>query len=437
MKKFTICIITIIMVLSLLLTLGVFAAYGAEYPKFPEKSQTHFIVYKEGYRDSRTEVCFFDIKNNDPKQYVVWDKKVELSNNEKYTNSSKYYLNNGLWTYFESDYPRISDYATEILMCDLDVYDGQGKLLIIGNEIFQETQDMGVVYLETLSPINSQRYTGNEGDSFIDKIGRRNGNIDIQGKSYTHGLTAWLARWNYKDETSWVWNEYNLSGQYDSLKGKIVIIESYNEDNFDTNVKITGDGKVLYDKDLTPANLPTNELNLNVDKVKKLTIAFHDNRSVSGGTAFGLADFRLVKSISDIAAPDNGAMADGIIKVMLNNKRIVFDQPPVLENGRTLVPLRAIFEAMGAFVEWDEATKTLMSQRNGKTISLTLGNTKAMIGNKPYYLDVPAKAIQGRTLVPVRFIAESFDCHVSWDGAKQVIEIFDNEDDYLTSLVKS
>lgn len=151
-----------------------------------------------------------------------------------------------------------------------------------------------LVYLEDLQPINSDRYTGNEGDSFIDKIGRRNGNVDVSGNSYSHGLTAWVARWNSTNEVSWVWNEYDIAGGFGHLQGKIVLIKSYNETDFITKLEIIGDGRILYSIDLTPNSLPTSDLQINVNGVSKLTIKLHDNKSVSGGTAFGLVDFRLV-----------------------------------------------------------------------------------------------------------------------------------------------
>ncbi len=149
------------------------------------------------------------------------------------------------------------------------------------------------IYINELSPINSDRYTGNEGDSFIDTIGKRNGNIDVNGNEYNYGLTAWVARWNYTDEISWVWNEYNLDGAYNSLKGDIVLIKSYNENNFKTQLEIIGDGEVLYSKVLTPDNLPINNIDIDVQGVQTLKISLQDLNGVSGGTAFGLADFRL------------------------------------------------------------------------------------------------------------------------------------------------
>lgn len=157
----------------------------------------------------------------------------------------------------------------------------------------ENSSNTGVVYFDTLYPFASDRYTGNEGDSFIDVIGRRNGNVDVNGNSYEHGLTAWVARWNYTAESSWVWNQYSLSGNYKTLTGKVVLIKSYNESNFDTQLTITGDGIPLYSKRLTPDSLPTEEFQINVAGINTLKIELSDNTSVRGGTAFGLANLSL------------------------------------------------------------------------------------------------------------------------------------------------
>ncbi|MBR5518016.1 MAG: copper amine oxidase N-terminal domain-containing protein, partial [Clostridia bacterium] len=102
------------------------------------------------------------------------------------------------------------------------------------------------------------------------------------------------------------------------------------------------------------------------------------------------------------------------IKVLVNGVPVQFDQPPVLENGRTLVPLRAIFEALGANVGWDDATQTVTATKNGIQISLQIGSTQMYVNGNVKTLDVPAKLINSRTLVPVRAVSEAFGCKVDW-----------------------
>lgn len=110
------------------------------------------------------------------------------------------------------------------------------------------------------------------------------------------------------------------------------------------------------------------------------------------------------------------------VTVTYNGEMIIFDQKPVIENGRTLVPLRAIFEKLGATIEWNGETGTVTAKKDDTTISLTIDNTTATKNNDTITLDVPAKIINGRTLVPVRFIADCFGVNVDWNAeARRVI----------------
>lgn len=112
-----------------------------------------------------------------------------------------------------------------------------------------------------------------------------------------------------------------------------------------------------------------------------------------------------------------------VISVLYDGKRIGFDQLPVIENGRTLVPLRAIFEKIGATVEWDGETQTVIakSTENGTIIRLTIDSTTAIVNGVQVGLDVPAKIINGRTLVPVRFVSDCFGVGVDWNGDIQSV----------------
>ncbi len=110
------------------------------------------------------------------------------------------------------------------------------------------------------------------------------------------------------------------------------------------------------------------------------------------------------------------------IKVLFNNKYLSFDVPPFIENSRTMVPLRAIFEALGAEVKWDGDTKTVTAKKNGTEIKLVIDGA-AYKNGELMELDTPAKIINNRTVVPLRFVAESFECQVTWDGDTRTVII--------------
>ena len=111
------------------------------------------------------------------------------------------------------------------------------------------------------------------------------------------------------------------------------------------------------------------------------------------------------------------------IKVIVNGTAVAFDQPPIIENGRTLVPLRAIFEALGAEVEWEQSTQTVTAVRGDVTITLQIGSNILKRNGESIELDVPAKIVGGRTLVPARAVAESFGAEVGWDAKTRTVTI--------------
>ena len=104
------------------------------------------------------------------------------------------------------------------------------------------------------------------------------------------------------------------------------------------------------------------------------------------------------------------------IKVILNNTPLTFDVAPFVESGRTLVPLRAIFEALNATVEWDGYTNTVTATKGEKIIKLQIGNNVALIDGKEKALDIAAKIVNNRTFVPLRFVSESLGafCEMVW-----------------------
>lgn len=92
-------------------------------------------------------------------------------------------------------------------------------------------------------------------------------------------------------------------------------------------------------------------------------------------------------------------------------------------NGRTVVPLRALFNALGATVEWDDATRTVTGIKGNRIIKLTIDQTVAYVDGKPVTLAVPALLINARTFVPLRFVGEALDAAVSFDSATNTVII--------------
>ena len=111
------------------------------------------------------------------------------------------------------------------------------------------------------------------------------------------------------------------------------------------------------------------------------------------------------------------------INLYLDGKIISFDVSPKIVDGRTLVPLRGIFENMGAKVSWDDESKTAVIEKDDIEISVQPNSKSACMGEVCYLIDVAPIIVDGRILVPLRFIAESLQCEVNWDGNTRSVSI--------------
>jgi hypothetical protein len=117
------------------------------------------------------------------------------------------------------------------------------------------------------------------------------------------------------------------------------------------------------------------------------------------------------------------ANAAAPIRVLLNGRPLSFDVPPIIEGGRTLVPFRAIGEALGVAVHWDNAQRLVRAERGTLVVEFKIGSHTANVGGSPVPLDVPAVVRQNRTLVPLRFFSQAFGAQVAWDNATRTVTI--------------
>lgn len=159
-----------------------------------------------------------------------------------------------------------------------------------------------VRYLEDCPIVESARYTGNMGDSFIDKIGENQytrGNVDINGNTYEHGIEAWIARWNWGGDKSWAWATFDLNNFTGKLQGDVVLIKSYNVKTFDTTVYFYADDNLIYSYNMTSETVPFS-IDLSLVETKKLKIFLQDNNDTAeGGTSFGFANMVLSEEQED------------------------------------------------------------------------------------------------------------------------------------------
>lgn len=138
-------------------------------------------------------------------------------------------------------------------------------------------------------------------------------------------------------------------------------------------------------------------------------------------------------SITLFMASYQPASAKDKIKVFSNTEELVLDQEPIMKNGRTLVPIRFISERFGATVKWDQKKKVVTIKPKGlfNTLSYTLpiGQKTVTVVNGSevikVQLDVPSQVINGRTVVPLRFVGEHLGINVRWDSKNQDVYLSD------------
>jgi N-acetylmuramoyl-L-alanine amidase len=137
------------------------------------------------------------------------------------------------------------------------------------------------------------------------------------------------------------------------------------------------------------------------------------------GVAIGQATVEWFEALNQMEAYDQNS-----IKVFVDGEKLAFDVEPFIESDRTLVPIRRIFEALGAEVTWDEQTQTVIVMKGNDNISFKINDNNAVINGENKTMEVAAKIVEGgRTVVPLRFLSEALGYAVEWDGLTKTIQI--------------
>ncbi|MEO2260892.1 CotH kinase family protein [Paenibacillus amylolyticus] len=124
----------------------------------------------------------------------------------------------------------------------------------------------------------------------------------------------------------------------------------------------------------------------------------------------------LPETVEETGSNTSSGATDKTISVTLDGKSITFpDQDPLEQSGRVMVPVNAILEALGAEVTWDKTAKTVTAVLHDQTLVLKIGSSTATVNGETIEIDAPAIIQNSRTLVPVRFISEGLGLTVAWD----------------------
>lgn len=159
-------------------------------------------------------------------------------------------------------------------------------------------------------------------------------------------------------------------------------------------------------------------------------------------TLFTLIFFCMAAASVNAAEPDDLTIRLKIDSplMLVNNEEKTIDENgtvPVIVNSRTLLPVRAVVEEIGGSVEWNADTRTVGLQSGDNNIKLQIDSTTAYLNNEPYTLDTPPAIIGGRTMLPIRFIAESFGLEVNWNGEEQTVTIVKKSDTQPESVTST
>lgn len=130
--------------------------------------------------------------------------------------------------------------------------------------------------------------------------------------------------------------------------------------------------------------------------------------------------FVLVFAVTVLVVSQSPCVA---ITVVVNGQPLPATPAAVEVNGRVLLPMRMVFEALQATVGWDAQTRTAEAVRGNTTVRMTINRPTAFVNATPVALDVPPQLIKGHTYVPVRFPAEAFGAQVGWDQTTQTVTI--------------
>lgn len=109
------------------------------------------------------------------------------------------------------------------------------------------------------------------------------------------------------------------------------------------------------------------------------------------------------------------------ITLKLDGAVVATDVPPVIENGRTLVPYRAVLESMGAEVSWEPEAKMATAVLGSHRVQVTIDNATGFVNGVIKKMDVPPRIIDGRTMIPVRFVLENLSCQVDWEPETRAV----------------
>lgn len=170
------------------------------------------------------------------------------------------------------------------------------------------------------------------------------------------------------------------------------------------------------------------ELNKDLNEIEKQIKELREEMKKVIKSTYTQEELSILKAAMEIIEKNNADIKTIPVENIITKKmNIKFDTPPVIKQGRTLIPVRAISEGFGADVKWNKDEQKVIITKGDVEIILQLADGKAFVNGEEKEIDVPAQLMSNRTLVPLRFIVENLGLSVDYDKDTQIIDIEENE----------
>ena len=147
---------------------------------------------------------------------------------------------------------------------------------------------------------------------------------------------------------------------------------------------------------------------------------------------YTLEEMDALKKVAKAITTENTDVTVIPVETIITKKNVKFDTPPVIKQGRTLIPVRALTEGFGATVEWNAEERIVTVSKGDVVIVFNLNDGKVLVNDEETAIDVPAQIMNNRTIVPLRFILERFKLKVEYDSETGIIEIDEEADESNT-----
>lgn len=241
-------------------------------------------------------------------------------------------------------------------------------------------------------------------------------------------ISAFQYNHNNSDLTG-EWKILNLFIRYKETPDRIILDFPKTVNNTATNVNFNvyamyGNKKINITKDVYIYPYDANKIAISRGTLKfkeagnyKLLFEYQGLGETVSITGLNANAFNYITKVK----PDN------YVNVKVYDQYIDFSsigQWPFIDNGRTMVPLRAVFEVLNCDVKWEENSKSAIVEYGTAKITIPANSTTAFINGKANTLDVPAKIVNDRIMIPLRFVSEAIDKTVIWDDAEKTVLIY-------------